>query len=74
MYTSRKVRRALQGMSDGDFAILLDDLDPEARGLVEGAVGRTAQAEALTRHYDEVGRSLGALVGLIREIAPNADL
>jgi len=73
MYTSRKVRRAVQDLSDGDFAILLDDLDPEARAVVEDDAGRSDQAMALTRHYDE-SRTLGTLVGFIREITPSAKL
>lgn len=73
MYTSRKVRRALQDLSDEDFAFLLDDLNPEARAVVDDEAGRTDQASALTKHYDEA-RTLGALVGLIREITPTANL
>ena len=70
MYTSRKIRRVLQDMSDGDFTILLDDLDAQARGVVVDGSGRTAQAVALTRHYEEE-RSLRDLVDLIRGIMPN---
>lgn len=73
MYTSRKVRRAVQNMSDEDFAILLDDLNPQARAVVGDDAGRTDQAAALTQHYDEA-RSLGTLVDLIREITPKANL
>ena len=73
MYTSRKVRRAVEHMSDEDFAILLEDLTPEARAVVREDAGRTDQALELTRHYDE-SRSLGTLVALIREITPNANL
>ena len=71
MYTSRKVRRAVQDLSDDDFAILLDDLDPDARAAVDDDAGRSNQALELTRHYDET-RSLGTLVALIRGITPNA--
>lgn len=70
MYTSRKVRRAVQDMSDGDFAMLLDDLEPDARDTVEDGAGRTNQAHALIQHFDE-SRSLGTLVDLIREISPD---
>lgn len=73
MYTSRKVRRAVQALSDDDFALLLDDLDASARATVDDDAGRTDQALALTRHYDAT-RSLGTLVDLIREITPTSDL
>ena len=73
MYTSRKVRRAVQEMSDEDFTFLLDDLEPEARAVVREDAGRNDHALALVQHYDET-RSLGTLVGLIREISPNANL
>ncbi len=73
MYTSRKVRRAVEDLSDEDFTMLLDDLNPEARAVVEEDAGRLAHAVALTRHYDDT-RSLGALVDMIREIMPNANL
>lgn len=71
MYTSRKVRKVLQDMSDSDFAVLLDDLDPETRGVVDGASGRSAQADTLTRYHEEDGRSLRTLVDMIREIVPS---
>jgi hypothetical protein len=60
-------------MSEGDFALLLDDLDPQARDAVDGEAGRTDKALALVRHYD-ASRSLGTLVDLIREISPSASL
>ncbi|MFT4627864.1 MAG: hypothetical protein ACI8PZ_006556 [Myxococcota bacterium] len=73
MYTSRKVRRAVQEMSDEDFAFLMEDLDPEARAAAGEDGGRTDQAAALVQHYDEA-RTLGTLVDLIREITPTANL
>ena len=70
MYTSRKVRRVVQDMSDRDFAFLLDDLEPEVRETVEAEAGRQGQAVTLVRHFDST-QSLGILVDMIREILPS---
>jgi hypothetical protein len=71
VYTSQKVRRVLQDMSDDEFDVLLDELSPEARQVVDGASGRSGQADALTRYHEEEGRSLRTLVEMIREVVPS---
>lgn len=74
MYTKKKVRNAIVSMSDEDFQNLVDDMESDAREVATGSSGRTEQALALAKHYDTPGRSLGTLVSLIREIAPDVEI